>query len=129
MAYLDVCYWDHMMLPSDEDLKLEAAIHAVLFPAIEFEWAEYADKRDLQINSIDPKWRNAKCDVQALWCHIKGERDVFVTNDRNFHSPSKVTSLAKLGAGIIAVPADAARLAMGAPRGRSANSLERSREE
>src|SRR4051794_13450199 len=39
MAYLDVCYIDHAIFPTNEDLKLEAAIHAVLFQNIEFEWA------------------------------------------------------------------------------------------
>jgi hypothetical protein len=112
MAYLDVCYFDHAILPSDEDLKREASIHSVLFPSIEFAWVDFAKARSLQINALDSKWRNAKCDVQALWCHVKGIRDVFVSSDLNFHAASKASPLGKLGAVRIALPADAALLSL-----------------
>lgn len=33
-----------------------------------------------------------------MWTHIRGERDVFVTNDENFHSLTKRPQLLALGA-------------------------------
>ena len=42
------------------------------------------------------KWRNAICDVQALWSHIHAGNDVFVSRDRNFHKASKLPKLLSL---------------------------------
>src|SRR5207245_11565393 len=62
------------------------------------------------IEEPDPKWRNAKCDTQALWSHVYHKRDVFVTRDANFLKKTKLPGLAALGAGQILVPRDAAVL-------------------
>ena len=48
---------------------------------------------------LNKKWRNAKCDVQAFWSHVHGQRDVFVTSDGNFHAASKRSQLIALAGG------------------------------
>jgi len=91
---------------------LEGQIHAVLFPNIEFLWPDYAKARGLPIDApqLDKTWRNAKCDVLGLWCHIKHGAGAFVTSDKNFHALTKQEHLKALGAGVIAYPKDAAAL-------------------
>src|SRR5258708_2584185 len=69
LMYFDVTFFDYCIW-GDND-ALERDIHNVLFPKIEFLWADYAKARDLPIDSLDKNWRNAKCDVLALWCHVK----------------------------------------------------------
>ncbi|HEY6973682.1 MAG TPA: hypothetical protein VI359_05205 [Nitrospiraceae bacterium] len=89
---------------ADKNDTLEQDIHNVLFPNIEFMWVDYAKARDLAVDSLDKNWRNAKCDVLTLWCHIKHCGDVFVTSDSNFHATTKRDNLKALGAGIVAYP-------------------------
>ena len=113
LAYMDVCFWDHCVM-ADETDTLESDIHAVLFPSIEFMWVDYAKARGLPVDEMDKTWRNAKCDVLGLWCHIKHGGGVFVTSDSNFHAVTKQDSLRALGAGIIAYPKNAAALARSA---------------
>lgn len=114
LAYWDVCFWDHCVSADEKD-TLESQIHAILFPAIEFLWPEYANARGLPIDnaSLDKTWRNAKCDVLGLWCHIEHGGGVFVTSDTNFHAITKQPALKALGVGAIAYPKDAAALAGG----------------
>lgn len=114
LAYWDVCFWDHCVSADEKD-TLESQIHAILFPAIEFLWPEYANARGLPIDnaSLDKMWRNAKCDVLGLWCHIKHGGGVFVTSDTNFHAITKQPALKALGVRTIAYPKDAAALAGG----------------
>ena len=106
LAYWDVCFWDHCV-GADENDTLEWEIHNVLFPNIEFMWVDYAKVRGLAVDSLDKNWRNAKCDVSALWCHIKHGGGVFVTSDGNFHAATKQDKLSALGVGTIAYPIDA----------------------
>lgn len=110
LAYLDVCFFDHCVMADEGDV-LEKEIHNVLFPNIEFLWVDYRKNRSIAVESPDKNWRNAKCDVLTLWCHIKHNGDVFVTSDRNFHALTKQDKLKSLGAGTIACPIDALRLA------------------
>jgi hypothetical protein len=56
------------------------------------------------LDKIDPKWRNAKCDVLALWSHIRFNGDVFVTSDKNFWKQKKKEQLIALGASNILTP-------------------------
>ena len=57
------------------------------------------------------RWRNCKCDVLALWSHIHhNNRDVFVTDDRNFHAETKKPALIALGANRIEIPSSALSL-------------------
>ncbi len=108
LAYWDVCFFDYCVM-ADENDTLERQIHDVLFPSIEFNWLDYANARGLPVDVMDKNWRNAKCDVLALWCHIKHGGGVFVTSDMNFHT--KREKLTALGAGTIAMPADALAMA------------------
>jgi hypothetical protein len=111
LAYWDVCFWDHCVMADGAD-PLESQIHAVLFPNMAFLWPEYAKARGLPIDApqLDKTWRNAKCDVLGLWCHIKHGGGVFVTSDQNFHAVTKQERLKALGAGVIAYPKDATAL-------------------
>ena len=106
LAYMDICFWDHCVMADEAD-TLERDIHNVLFPNIEFLWIDYANARGLPVDSLDKNWRNAKCDVLGLWCHIKHGGGVFVTSDGNFHAATKQGTLSALGAGTIACPKDA----------------------
>lgn len=88
MAYWDISYWDHALSPSENDKLRERHIHDVLFPNIEFNFADFI--RTVGIDSTDTlsrkarKWRNAWCDRQMIWAHDFHSRDVFVTSDQNF---------------------------------------------
>lgn len=52
------------------------------------------------------RWRNAKCDVLTVWCHIHYGCDVFVTADGNFHKKGKAGELAQLGCKVIVNPSE-----------------------
>lgn len=106
MFYFDVTYWDWAMWSEDDMEVAERNIHEVLFPNIEFLWADYCSARGLLSNDtpMAHAWRNAKCDVQALWSHIHHRREVFVTSDKNFHAQSKKPALLSLGANQIETP-------------------------
>ena len=110
LAYSDVCFWEHCVAADEMD-NLERKIHEILFPTIQFAWVEYAKARGLPEGTLDKTWRNAKCDVLALWCHIKHGGGVFVTSDTNFHAKTKKTGLDTLGVGTVAYPEEALRLA------------------
>lgn len=71
--------------------ELEKEIHDILFPRIEFSYFDYCRFRGLQHRTvpIDSKWRNAKCDVLAIWCHIYYDADIFVNRDFNFFKQSR----------------------------------------
>jgi hypothetical protein len=109
MAYFDISFWDYCLLSDDLMIALERQIHVSLFPNVEFSWQDYC-----RTNGIDPipmspngKWRNCKCDVQAVWSHIQARRDVFVMNDGNLHSAGKKAALITLGAKQIEYPEQA----------------------
>jgi hypothetical protein len=111
-AYFDITFWEHCVWTDEGGIALEQLIQNTLFPAIEFDFSEYCNARCLDNNLSNGwtkehhKWRNAKCDVLALWSHIKGGRDIFVTSDRNFHGHRD--ELISLGAGQIQTPEQAA---------------------
>jgi hypothetical protein len=105
--YLDITYWDWCIWGNDETIALEKEIYQTLFPEIEFEWQDYAQSHGLNSETDlqkpeGQKWRNRKCDVLAMWCHIYYACDVFVTNDTNFHR--KKLALEKLGAKQLSFP-------------------------
>ena len=91
MVHLDTTYLDQMVLADERMLDLERQIHEILFPELEFQWEDFCRKRgfDPVSTPLHKKWRNAECDVVAMWCHINYGGDVFVTTDRNFHKQSK----------------------------------------
>jgi len=101
LAYWNICFFDPCIM-ADENDTLERDIHNVLFPNIEFMWVDYAKAHGLAADSLDKIWRNAKCDVLTVWCHIKHGGGVFVTSDSNFHATAKLEKLKALGVGTIA---------------------------
>lgn len=113
IGYFDITYWDWCVFPSETMLDLERRVHEVLFPNVEFDYAAYCTARGLDpADDADPtrlrrKWKNAKCDALALWCHIWHHGDIFVTTDRNFHKATKKPQLVALGAGSILYPDEA----------------------
>lgn len=112
MAYWDIGFWDWCLWSGPDMQSLEKQIHTILFPNVEFSWQDYC-----RANGLDPatsapsgNWRNCKCDVQAIWSHIHGKRDVFVTGDRNFVAATKRPALINLGANAIECPEGAISL-------------------
>lgn len=115
LAYFDITYWDHCLLAGPEMTNLDEQIHRILFPKIPPSFQIFCAERGLtmQMDIKDKQkaiWRNAKCDVQAIWSHINAKRDVFVSSDMNFHQPSTKALLIELGAGQIVTPDVAATL-------------------
>jgi len=112
MGIYDVTYYEHFIYSDDGMEKLLQEVHAVLFPRIPFNHHEYRLSRNLPLGELDPHWRNALCDDLALWCHIHYGRDVFLTNDTNFHKQSKKPRLVALGAKEILRPEELSRRIM-----------------
>jgi hypothetical protein len=110
MMYWDVSFWNHGLWADDAMVDLERQLHSILFPNEEFTWEDYcrANSACPPPNSPSGKWRNHKCDVQAIWSHIHAGREVFVTTDGNFHK--RKSDLIALGADQIKCPIDAAKL-------------------
>ncbi len=108
MTYWGIAFWDWSYYSSEDSIALEKRIHAILFPSIEFEWKEYCLAHGLD-HRLPPngKWRNCKCDVQAMWSHVNANREVFVTSDGNFHTSGKKGQLIALGAKKIETPENA----------------------
>jgi hypothetical protein len=110
MMCWDIAFWGHALWGNKAMIDLERQIHSILFPNLQFLWQDYC--RDSGIdpppNSPSGKWRNCKCDVQAIWSHIHSQRNVFVTSDKNFHD--KKSAMIGLGAGDIEYPDSAAKL-------------------
>ncbi len=106
IGYWDVTFWDNCIYPSEEASRLERNIHDVLFPEIEFDYQTFCQCRGLDpLNSgkSGETWRNRKCDVLTMWCHIAYGCDIFVTDDDNFLKTKK-QKLIDLGAGDILTP-------------------------
>jgi hypothetical protein len=112
MMYLDISFLDHCLLSDDAMIKIEQEIHSILFPTVQFLWQDFccANGLDPTSNQVTGKWRNCKCDVQAIWSHVHQRRNVFVTSDGNFHKADKKAGLIALGAGRIEYPKDALSL-------------------
>jgi hypothetical protein len=99
MTYWDYCIW------TDEAMdELDKKIHLVLFPKIPVSFADYAKLRNINPDKLTSGWRNPKCDVISLWCHIYYQHEIFVTNDSNFHKKTKKEPLLKLGSNKILRP-------------------------
>jgi hypothetical protein len=110
MMYWDISFWDHFFWHDDAMLDLERRIHTILFPNEQFLWEQHCHDMGIDPRPAIPegKWRNHKCDVQAIWSHIHSNRDVFVTSDGNFHK--RKSDLIALGAGQIEYPDSAVKL-------------------
>lgn len=105
VGFFDVTFWDHCLF--EDDMQLDRAIHDILFPGVEYDHDNYNDETATSSDGVSKTWRNVKCDVQSLWCHIHYVADIFVTEDRNFHKATKKPELLKLGAKRIDRPAEA----------------------
>jgi hypothetical protein len=105
MCYFDITFFDWCLFSDRHMVALESQIHEILFPNVEFIWQDYCCVTGLdQKSSPTGRWRNCKCDVQAIWSHIQNKRDVFVTSDGNFHISAKKAGLIALGAKQIECP-------------------------
>ena len=112
MCYWDVMFWDACVEPELGLAELEPKIQGILFPRVPTAWADYCQKYGLDPEAapLDKKWKNAKCDVQAFWCHASQKRSVFVTTDKNFHRTTKKPKLLAIAPGRIEYPDEAALL-------------------
>lgn len=112
LAYWDVTFWDFSLWSNDAMVQVEHSIHEILFPNIEFLWADFCAASGLDPANTPPdrKWRNAKCDVLAYWSHVHAAREVFVTSDQNFHAATKACALQAAFGGSILSPQSAAAL-------------------
>jgi hypothetical protein len=110
MLYFDVSFWDRALWATTEMEAFERRIHDTLFPNVEFLWRDYALAHGLDVNATPAawRWRNVKCDVQAIWTHVYYHRDVFVTSDDNYHNHS--AELIALGVGLVVAPENAVAL-------------------
>ncbi|HEX7645300.1 MAG TPA: hypothetical protein VF450_12455 [Noviherbaspirillum sp.] len=113
-AYLGITYWNNAEW-SDPGDTLERSIHEIVFPGIPFQWEDYCREKGLDpvadFNSdAARKWKNAKCDVLALWSHAIRGRDVFVTRDTDFLAETKKRKLIALVGGHIETPESAVAL-------------------
>ena len=84
LMYVDMCYINHSLVAGDELIALDHLIHKILFPSIEVKLEDFYRKQRSDSEVIQSKWRNAKIDVQMLWCHIFHKKDIFITRDENF---------------------------------------------
>lgn len=106
-----VTFWERCLWASDESAALERTIHSILFEHRPFECPEGLGS-DFKVDPPHPDyvaWRNAKCDVMMMWCHIHYGADVFITADENFQKASKKTRLIEIGAKQIIAPKDVAQ--------------------
>ena len=112
MCYWDVMFWDACLMVEPGMVELESKIQSILFPTVPSSWADYCKTYALDPNDnlIGRKWKNAKCDVQAFWCHAFHKRSIFVTTDGNFHAATKKPKLIALAPGRVDYPNTAAAL-------------------
>ncbi|WP_068858435.1 hypothetical protein [Perlucidibaca aquatica] len=87
--------WESSIIDA-EGFDLDTRIHAVLFPNLpNFLSTDQNDKERRRI-------RNVRCDVFAIWGHIRFDRDYFITSDQRFLK--RKDALVKLGARGICTP-------------------------
>jgi hypothetical protein len=111
IAYFDLSFWDHAIMPSQPQMQRERLIFETLFPGTPYNWLEYAAATGLDIEQIDNprafKWRNRLCDAQAFWAHDDNQRDVFVTGDERFKK--QLSTKSEFRTSTIATAIEAAR--------------------
>ncbi len=94
IGYFDFSFFDYAVLAGGPGSALEQKIHEVVAPNL-----PYQAPAPHQAG----RWRNAKCDVQAVWCHVRYGTDALCTRDGKLISRSK--RLARSGAHLC-TPAD-----------------------
>lgn len=107
MLYLGISFFDYSIFGNNEMENLDKEIHNTLFPNIPYYWADFVKLEGGNLNQLDPKWMNPRCDSISMWCHINYGNDIFVSNDNNFFKKVKYHKLIKLGAKEILKPIDA----------------------
>jgi len=122
LGYWDITYWDWWIWGGEgtPENELEQKIHTALFPETEFKWQDFAQAsgvdHDQAVQSQSrewQKWRNRKCDVLAMWCHIYYAGDAFITTDGHFHQATKKPALISLGAKSILYPSEVVSMVAG----------------
>jgi len=88
LGIVGMCFVGHHLIAGNELVALDHSIHRILFPNVEPEYRDFCEKRNIKLNGIHRRWRNAKIDVQMLWCHIHYKKDIFITRDKNFKRKS-----------------------------------------
>jgi hypothetical protein len=97
ICYTGMCFINVCVVPGKDAIKLDHAIHRILFPNIEPEHSVFCLKRGFDTKTKHPEWKNAKVDVQILWCHICYKKDVLITRDKNFkRHTDELSTIAKL---------------------------------
>ncbi len=92
MAYNDISFIDHALIPGGDMIAREMEFHEALFPNISFTSprnrstkSTISDEEDRASEREWKRWRNAWCDRQMIWSHEHHNRDVFVTRDGNYN--------------------------------------------
>jgi hypothetical protein len=89
---------------------IEQTIFGILFPDHIAEWSAFAASNGIALEDKASDhyklWRNRLCDVQSFWSHVWYKRNVFVTNDSNFHKATKKLNLEALSGGQIVRPSE-----------------------
>ncbi len=104
MGIIGMTYLDWMLIVGEDMIESEGKIQKILFPNISQHANEFCTVDDAPGRK---RWRNAKCDVQTMWCHLHYDGDIFISRDKVFHKATKKPRLIELGAGIIATPEEA----------------------
>ena len=114
VAYFGISYFNHAVMV-DPHCDLEERIHNALFPNFPFKYSDYLSENADALGDIlkDKRWRNKWCDRQMMWAHLKNDRDVFVTSDRNF---KKMKNTPEFGSVQVMTSADVAALTLTNPK-------------
>lgn len=99
--YYGLTFWDYSMWSSQEIEELVSKIERILFNSTSDVDGSHDNGKKYE------KWRNTTCDVLMFWSHVYYKRDVFITNDKNFHKQTKKQELLSLGTKNILTPRQA----------------------
>lgn len=94
ILYLDFSFLNYAVLAGGPGSVLEQRLHDAIAPNLPYQGPAVHQAG---------RWRNAKCDVQAVWCHVHYGTDALCTRDAKLISRSK--RLARFGAHLC-TPAD-----------------------
>jgi hypothetical protein len=83
---------------------LEHELQAIIHPSFDMDYQSHCRKKPYNPSPndpvIDPRWRNRFCDIQAMYAHLVGRGNIFVSDDgKAFHKAKKKDRLIALGAG------------------------------
>lgn len=72
ICYFGLSFWGHCLLGGGPAQALEERVHSVIAPEVPYQSPP---------DQVSRRWRNRKCDVQAVWCHVYYGTDVLCTRD------------------------------------------------